>query len=120
MKDIILLIDDDEMNLKSMASNLSLEFEVKAFSDPIKALEYLSHSSGINYVVSDYKMPDFDGIEILKFIKSNFKIKTVLYTGYATEQLKKKIQFSGIDLFFEKPIDIEQFILTIKNLEVKC
>ena len=62
----IVLVDDEEMVLTSLSSFLMLEteYEVVTFLSPIEALEYVRDNE-VNLVISDYLMPDMDGISFL-------------------------------------------------------
>ena len=62
----ILLVDDEEMVLTSIRSFLAIEtdYRVHTFTSPVKALQELDRLN-IDLVISDYLMPDMDGITFL-------------------------------------------------------
>ena len=82
---IILLVDDEEMVVTSIKSFLTLEtdYEVVAFTSPKEALEFVRKTK-VDVVISDYLMPDIDGIEFLGQVKDIQPQATrILLTGYA-------------------------------------
>jgi DNA-binding NarL/FixJ family response regulator len=69
----ILLVDDEEMVLTSIRSFLAIEtdYQVYTFTSPVSALQQLDKID-INLVISDYLMPDMDGISFLGKVKEKF------------------------------------------------
>jgi DNA-binding NtrC family response regulator len=114
----VLLVDDEDIVTTSIRSFLNLEsdFEVIAFNSPIKALEYLKEN-GVDLVVSDFLMPEMDGIEFLSEVKRRHpQAVRILLTGYADkENAIKAINDVGLYQYIEKPWDNEDLLLTIQN-----
>jgi response regulator RpfG family c-di-GMP phosphodiesterase len=102
----ILLVDDEEIVTTSIKSflNLETEFEVIVFNSPIKALEWLKENH-VDLVVSDFLMPEMDGIEFLSEVKRLYpQAVRVLLTGYADkENAIKAINDVGLYQYIEKP-----------------
>ena len=115
---IILIIDDEEMVTTSLRSFLELEtdYEVVTFTSPKDALEYVREHP-IDLVVSDYLMPDIDGISLLLQIKQLRPNATrVLLTGYADkENAIKAINDVGLYQYIEKPWENADLKLVIQN-----
>ena len=66
----IVIVDDEEMVLTSLNSFLTLETEynVKTFTSAKQALEYIEKEH-VDLVVSDYLMPEMDGISFLASVQ---------------------------------------------------
>jgi DNA-binding NtrC family response regulator len=115
---VVLLVDDEEMVVTSIKSFLMLEtdYEVVAFTSPREALEYVK-SKKVDLVISDYLMPDMDGIEFLAHVKDAQPEATrVLLTGYADkENAIKAINDVGLYQYIEKPWENEDLKLIIRN-----
>ena len=115
---IILLVDDEEMVVTSIKSFLTLEtdYEVVAFTSPKEALEYVRENK-VDLVISDYLMPDMDGIEFLANVKTLQPEATrVLLTGYADkENAIKAINDVGLYQYIEKPWENDELKLVIRN-----
>ncbi len=115
---IILLVDDEEMVVTSIKSFLTLEtdYEVAAFTSPKEALEFVRKNK-VDLVISDYLMPDIDGIEFLGLVKDIQPEATrILLTGYADkENAIKAINDVGLYQYIEKPWENDDLRLIIRN-----
>ncbi|MFA5903093.1 MAG: sigma-54 dependent transcriptional regulator [Desulfobacula sp.] len=98
----ILLVDDEERLLDSMAQRLLLlGFEPIKASSGTKAIEIASKTK-IDLAIVDLKMPDMDGLETITRLKQIAPgVKTVLLTGYGSEKTRQKTEFLGSG-YFEK------------------
>lgn len=114
----ILLVDDEEMVVTSIKSFLTLEtdYEVVAFTSPKEALEHVRKHK-VDLVISDFLMPDMDGIEFLAHVKDLQPEATrVLLTGYADkENAIKAINDVGLYQYIEKPWENDDLKLIIRN-----
>jgi len=115
---IILVVDDEEMVVTSIKSFLTLEtdYEVAAFTSPKEALEFVRKTK-VDLVISDYLMPDIDGIEFLGQVKDIQPEATrILLTGYADkENAIKAINDVGLYQYIEKPWENDDLRLIIRN-----
>ncbi|WP_299977265.1 sigma-54 dependent transcriptional regulator [Desulfobacula sp.] len=98
----ILLVDDEERLLNSMAQRLVLMgFEVMKASSGTKAVE-IAKKTQIDLAIVDLKMPDMDGLKTITRLKEIIPdLETVLLTGYGSEKTKQKTQNLGSG-YFEK------------------
>jgi len=114
----VLILDDEEMVLTSIRSFLELEtdYEIVTFTSASEALEYTKKNK-INLVVSDYLMPDMDGISFLAKMKEIDPNATrIILTGYADkENAIKAINDVGLFQYIEKPWDNDNLKLVIRN-----
>lgn len=115
---MVLLVDDEEMVVTSIKSFLTLEtdYEVVSFTSPKEALDFVKDNR-VDLVISDYLMPDIDGIQFLAEIKEMQPEATrVLLTGYADkENAIKAINDVGLYQYIEKPWENEDLKLIIRN-----
>ncbi|MEW5820068.1 MAG: ATP-binding protein, partial [Cyanobacteriota bacterium] len=114
----LVIVDDEEMVISSIKNFLMLEtdYEVLSFTSPIKALKELEKSP-VSLAISDFLMPEMDGIDFLKAVKDLYSQATlILLTGYADkENAIKAINDLGIYKYIEKPWDNEDLKITIDN-----
>jgi len=117
-KNTVVLVDDEEIVLTSISSFLSLETEynVVTFVSAGKALEYISES-GCDLVISDYLMPEMDGITFLSKVKDiQPEVPRIILTGYADkENAIKAINDVGLYQYIEKPWENEDILIVIRN-----
>jgi two-component system response regulator AtoC len=110
----VLLVDDDEINLKSLSLYLkSHKWEVLCASSGKEALERLKDSS-IKIVITDIKMPDIDGLTLLRKIKELQKdVEVIMMTGHSTEDIAISALKAGAFDYFHKPVDPKTVIVSL-------
>ncbi|MCK4893680.1 MAG: response regulator [Calditrichia bacterium] len=115
---LVVLVDDEEMVLKSLNSLLDLETEynVKTFTSVRKALEFIQKNE-IDLVISDYLMPEMDGISFLAKVKEHRpEVPRIILTGYADkENAIKAINDVGLFQYIEKPWDNDDLLIIVRN-----
>jgi len=116
----ILLVDDEEMILTSLKSFFAFEggYNLLTYTSPIQALADLElNHTNIDLVISDYLMPEMDGITFLAKVKDKLPlVPKILLTGYADkESAIKAINNVGIYQYIEKPWDNDDLRLIIRN-----
>ena len=114
----IFIVDDEEMVLTSLESFLALEteYEVDTFLSPREALVRAGEVE-VNLIISDYLMPDMDGISFLSEVrKIKPEVTRIILTGYADKENAIKA-INEVDLFqyIEKPWDNDQLLIIIRN-----
>ena len=113
----ILLVDDDEMSLKSLHSFLSSEgYYVNSYSKPSEALKSMDNFK-YHMILTDYSMPEMSGLKLIQLIRKIYpEIYTILYTGFSTEVLEDNIKNNiSVNYFIKKPLRIEELITVINN-----
>jgi len=117
-KPVVVIVDDEEMVLSSLSAFLRLEtdYAVETFLAPPDALAF-GRDNDVDIVVSDYLMPDMDGIVFLKeFRELHAHAPRILLTGYADkENAIKAINEVGLFQYIEKPWDNDNLLLVLRN-----
>jgi len=113
----ILIIDDEIIIRKLFTRLLTREkYKVLTASNGIKGIE-IAKKEKLDLVILDLKMPEMDGIEVLKRIKEiNKNIRVIIITAYGTIQSASDALNLGADDFISKPFDIAKIRVTIKNV----
>ncbi len=109
MKPNILLIDDDAHVVDMLVMGLKPEFEVVPVSQPEKALQVFQ-SADFDLVISDIKMPELSGFEILRAVKTaNPLIEVILLTGELPDKAKPAVSAlkRGAYDYLIKPVKIQ-------------
>ena len=114
----LVMIVDDEPDMLSM---LRLVIEKKCACDVISApsgivaLEQLVQCRP-EVILSDIKMPDLDGLELLKRIKEHDRtISVVIMTGYGTIDIAVQSLKDGAYDFLQKPFEKDHLVRVIRN-----
>jgi len=114
----LVLVDDEQLVLSSLKSFLSLEtdYKINTFLSAIEALDFIEKND-IDLVLSDYLMPEMDGITFLSKVREyRPEIPRIILTGYADkENAIKAINEVGIFQYIEKPWDNDDILIIIRN-----
>lgn len=114
----ILIVDDEQMVTKTLSMLLGLEGfgNIITFNNPKEALDYLKDNE-VDLIISDFIMPQMNGIDFLENAKSTQDVvTTILLTGYADkENAIRAINEIGIFKYIEKPWENQNLIINIKN-----
>ena len=110
----ILVVDDEEIVGKRLLLALkSTGYEVETFVDPRAALARLAQQE-FDIVVTDVRMKDVDGIQILEAVtKQSPRTKVVLITAYATIEVAREAVAKGVFDFIPKPFKVSEFLEVI-------
>jgi DNA-binding response OmpR family regulator len=114
----ILLVDDEESILDFLEKNLQNKYTVFKADGPAAALSILEREI-IQLVISDVIMPEMDGFQLCKAIKSNVEfahIPVILLTAKNTIQAKVEGLELGADVYIEKPFSPRHLVAQIASL----
>jgi CheY-like chemotaxis protein len=73
-------------------------------------------AGGFECVVSDYKMPGIDGIELARRIRESSDIPYILYTGHGSEEVAERAFSVGIDDYLRKELDPSHYQVLVKRI----
>ncbi len=116
----ILVVDDEEAILESLAFTLGGEYEIFAANSGAKGLEIIDREN-IALVISDQVMPGMSGVEFLeKVIERNPRAIRMMLTGYADmPSLISAINDGRIYRYLPKPWEPDELRINVKRaLEV--
>lgn len=101
----ILVVDDDESYLASIRRILRGHVIIVTTTDPIQALKIIEYQGPFAVVISDFRMPFMNGIELFsKIIMIDNKIQRIMLTGCAELQMAiDAINRGKITAFLTKP-----------------
>jgi two-component system, NtrC family, response regulator PilR len=112
-----ILIVDDEQSYRQL---LSLVFEgdghtIRTATNGREALAKLQEEPA-DVVISDVRMPDMDGIEMLESVReSQPDLGVILMTAFASVETAREAFKLGADDFIQKPFDVEELKLIVKK-----
>lgn len=117
--DICILVVEDDPEMQSfISSQLGNAYSVMNASNGKETLKILSENT-ISLVVSDVMMPEMNGFELCRTLKTNIEyshIPIILLTAKATIQSKIEGIELGADDYIEKPFSTEYLLARIANL----
>lgn len=118
-EETVLFVDDEPMLVSVFKQGLSrLGFNVEAFTDPHRALEFFDlHHQRIDVVLTDTTMPNMNGIELAeKMLGINPRTPIILCTGFTTLITAEEAKRRGIRDFVLKPFKIKDIAQLIKDV----
>jgi two-component system, NtrC family, response regulator AtoC len=114
----ILVVDDEQLIRWSLAERLRADgYEVVEAATGTQALERVA--DGVDLVLLDYKLPDIDGVTVLRKIKEDDPdILVILLTAFATIETAVEAMKIGAYHFANKPFNLDDISVTVaKALE---
>jgi CheY-like chemotaxis protein len=116
----ILVIDDDD-RVRTLLRDILLfgGYQVIEASDGKSGIRYLEGGGFVDMVLTDLGMPEMNGWEVAKLIKSKTpQTPVVLITGWGVNLDDEKIKESGVDWIIGKPFQVNE-ILEVVRLFIK-
>ena len=100
----VMILDDEPIVGKRLHEALSkYDVDVEVFEDPTAAIQRLGESH-FDIVVTDFRMDEVDGIQVLEYITSKCEnTRVILITGYATIEVAREALVKGAFDFIAKP-----------------
>src|SRR4051812_8938389 len=108
---LTVVVVDDQMTIRSLVRaglNQIAINEVREFGGAEEALGHIK-ATAPNIVISDFNMPGMDGLELLKGIRAEAKLKKtafILLTGRADKDLVQRAVQFGANNYLVKPFNI--------------
>ena len=107
----ILIVDDEVRLLQSIEAGLLLyrkKFKVLTAANGKEAVKVLN-ATAIDLVVTDLKMPEMDGFELLAYIHGKFPfLPAIVMTAFSTPDIEQKLLNGNSIKLLEKPIDFDE------------
>ena len=115
----ILIVEDNEKNMKLARDVLQ--------SRGYATLEAVTGEEGVRLVIDkkpdlvlmDIQLPGINGMEALRQLRADpgcAKIPVVAFTASVTPTDRSQISAAGFDAFISKPINLKEFLETVKRL----
>ena len=115
----VLVVDDEDDLTWSISKHLSKDknkYELICVNSGKKALEVLSQVP-VELVISDIRMPEISGMELLSKIRESYSnTKVIIMTAYGSSEVQEEANKRGCLKYIEKPFEINelrQLILSV-------
>ena len=118
----VLIVEDDQNELRSLVLAVkSLGFQVLGISRAQEAIDHLDKGEAIGLVITDYLMPEMDGISLLREIRRKRpSLPVIMITGYADKDLAIRALHSKCDGFLEKPFALDALRKEIERVTINA
>jgi DNA-binding NtrC family response regulator len=113
---LILVVDDESDSLAYLFDLLHNEgYRVLPTSSPLEALEHTAKKKP-NLVISDLRMPDLDGLELLERVRSiSPKTRVILLTAYGDWEMYQDVVRKGGEAMLLKPSSNDEILRTVRR-----
>ena len=112
-----LLIVDDEQSYRQLLNLVFQEegYEIRTAMNGREAIEMLTEEPA-EVIITDVRMPDMDGIELLKTARDFLPdLGVVMMTAFATVDTAREAFKLGADDFIQKPFDVEELKIIVRK-----
>ncbi len=113
----IIIIEDEEENREILAIHLRRAgYQVIETMNGRQAKEEMDgcdEQSPVNLIITDIRMPEVNGVEIVDYVNKNFPdIPVVVVTGFADNELSDQLVEKGVKSVLVKPVE-KNFLLKV-------
>jgi len=115
---VLLVVEDNEDMQQFLWKNLSGQYRVLLAGNGLEGINVLEKNQ-VDLIISDIMMPDMDGIEFCRQVKSSFlwnHLPLVLLTAKTNVSTKIEAMETGADAYVEKPFSMTYLAAQVKNL----
>ena len=118
MKKKILIVEDNELNMKLFDDLLTAhDYQTLKTRDGRKVLE-IAREHRPDLILMDIQLPEVSGLEVTQWLKKDEELKNipvVAVTAFAMKGDEEKIRQGGCADYISKPIAITEFIATVRK-----
>ncbi|MBD3217127.1 MAG: response regulator [candidate division Zixibacteria bacterium] len=113
---VILVVDDEEMLRKLLFKILDKEgYNVLLASSGREALDIISRER-VDLIVTDVKMPEMDGFELLKKAKEKYpRIGVIVMTAFGDAYTVRDALLLGADEYITKPFKSFEIVMVVER-----
>ncbi len=92
----VVLVDDDELFRESLCPNLGDNgYEVTALGGGVEALEYFNEGGSADVVLLDWRMPEIDGLEVLRRLRRDHNSVPVIFLTVLDDEIYEEAALAG-------------------------
>ena len=118
MADRILLVEDNELNMKLFHDLLEAHgYSILQTRDGMEALK-LARQHKPDLILMDIQLPEVSGLEVTKWVKEDDELKSIpiiAVTAFAMKGDEEKIREGGCEAYIAKPISVTSFLKTVEQ-----
>lgn len=113
----VLIVDDKRVQLRTLRRGFRTRgYRVVGAVSGQEALDHLGRGPAIDIVLTDYAMPEMNGIVLLQKIRENDRtIPVIIMTAYGDKDLVIEAMHHHGSGFIEKPFDMDELLEVISQ-----
>ena len=118
MKNRVLIVEDNELNMKLFADILGAHgYVVFKTNDGRKVLD-MARENKPDLILMDIQLPEVSGLDVTQWLKADAELKhipVVAVTAFAMKGDEEKIRQGGCEGYIPKPISITDFMNVVER-----
>lgn len=115
----VLIVDDDPSMREVLSESLAiLGHATCVAADGVSAICHLNQHPETGLVITDFRMPQMDGVELTKHIRATklSGIKVIVMSGDDPDVIEKAALAAGADAFVRKPFRLLELRATVARV----
>ncbi len=115
-RETVLVVEDDQDNRETYSEFLTdFGYRVIARPDGASAMSAVREISGIDLVITDYQMPDMNGIDFVRKLRKVLpSVQTIMLTAYGSIETYFRSKDLGVFEFVSKPVRKGEFARIVR------
>jgi len=115
-KRVVLIVDDEKNQRQTLVGFLNKKgYQAIGCENAVNAVSIITEQP-VDFVFSDYQMPEMTGMELLFQVKDiNPEILVIIFTAYGTIEMAVDAMKQGAYDYLTKPIDLEELSMILKK-----
>jgi two-component system cell cycle response regulator DivK len=118
MKKTVLIVEDNELNMKLFNDLLEAHgYDTLQTRNGVEAVE-LTRRHMPNLILMDIQLPEVSGLQVTQWIKDDEDLRhipVIAITAFAMKGDEEKIRQGGCEAYLSKPISVVKFLETVRN-----
>lgn len=110
----ILLVEDHQDSAETLSQLLTLhDYDVSVANNVESAIDVAL--AGFDLLISDIRLPDGNGLDLMRRLRSTQPIRGIAISGFGTEQDRRRSRDAGYDMHLTKPVDFNRLLEAIER-----
>lgn len=118
MKKTVLIVEDNELNMKLFNDLLQAHgYNTLQTAHGLEAMD-LARAHKPDLILMDIQLPEVSGLEVTRWLKQDDDLKSIpviAVTAFAMKGDEERIREGGCEAYLSKPISIAKFLETVKT-----
>lgn len=115
----LIVVDDEENSLEITKEIMSFNdktLDIKTSSSPLEVLDWVRDNPP-DCVISDFRMPEMNGIEFTRRLRELSRVPVILYTNQSIAEVFEEAYDAGVDDYVQKDDDARHFLLLRRRVQ---
>lgn len=114
-KPTIIIVDDDDKERRVISLGLKFNYNILLAQNGKQAVELINNNR-VHLIITDFNMPEMNGLELLRWVKENYKtIPVIIMTAFGSIENAVEAMKIGAHDYISKPIKIDELEAIIEK-----